>query len=99
MINVVGKKLADAKKAIEDKGLKVAIKYETDKSKADGIVLKQSTKSGDKVDKGSTITITVNKKADDSKNNTTGNNVAGGNTTNTNSTGGSTQTNTNDDNT
>ena len=57
--NVVGKKQADAKKALEDKGFVVKIQYETNKNKDDGIVLKQ-TNSGEKVAKGATITITVN---------------------------------------
>ena len=98
MIDVVGKKMADAKKQLEDKGLKVSVKYEQDKNKTDGVVLKQSVKKGEKVDKGTTITITVNKKEDTSKNNTVVNNVTAGNTTNTNTTSGGTKTNTNDDN-
>ena len=90
--------MADAKKQLEDKGLKVSVKYEQDKNKTDGVVLKQSVKKGEKVDKGTTITITVNKKEDTSKNNTVVNNVTAGNTTNTNTTSGGTKTNTNDDN-
>ncbi len=60
--NVVGKKLADAKKALEAKGLKVEIVYEENKNKDDGIVLKQSKEEKTKVEEGTTITITVNKK-------------------------------------
>jgi penicillin-binding protein 1A len=59
--NVVGKKSADAKKALEDKKLKVEIVYEENKNKDDGIVLKQSKAEKTKVDEGTTITITVNK--------------------------------------
>ena len=59
--NVVGKKLADAKKILEDKKLKVEIVYEEDKDKDDGIVLKQSKKEKEKVTEGTTITITINK--------------------------------------
>lgn len=61
MINVVGKTLEEAKKAIEAKGLKVETKYSEDKKKKNGIVLSQSVKEKEKVDKGSTITLTVNK--------------------------------------
>lgn len=60
--NVIGKKLADAKKALEAKGLKVEIVYEENKNKDDGIVLKQSKEEKTKVEEGTTITITVNKK-------------------------------------
>lgn len=60
--NVIGKKSADAKKALEEKGLKVEIVYEEDKNKDDGIVLKQSKEEKTKVEEGTTITITVNKK-------------------------------------
>ena len=59
--NVIGKKLADAKKILEDKKLKVEIVYEEDKKKDDGVVLKQSKKEKEKVTEGTTITITVNK--------------------------------------
>ena len=74
--NVVGKTSAQAKKELEAKGLKVEIKYSEDKNKKDGIVLKQSIEEKKKVDKGTTITITVNKKS------TTGNNVNENTTTN-----------------
>lgn len=60
--NVIGKKSADAKKALEAKGLKVEIVYEENKNKDDGIVLKQSKEEKTKVEEGTTITITVNKK-------------------------------------
>lgn len=60
--NVVGKKSETAKKELEDKGLKVEIKYSEDKNKDNGIVLKQSVDGGQKVDKGSTVTLTINRK-------------------------------------
>ena len=60
--NVIGKKSADAKKTLEEKGLKVEIVYEENKNKDDGIVLKQSKEEKTKVEEGTTITITVNKK-------------------------------------
>lgn len=59
--NVIGKKLSDAKKLLEDKKLKVEIVYEENKNKDNGIVLKQSKEEKTKVDEGTTITITVNK--------------------------------------
>ena len=61
MPNVVGKKLADAKKTLEDKKLKVEIVYEENKDKDNGIVIKQSVKEKEKVTEGTTITLTVNK--------------------------------------
>ena len=61
VVNVVGQSEADAKKTLEDLGLKVNIAYEEDTSKDSGIVLKQSTDVGKVVDEGTTITITVNK--------------------------------------
>lgn len=59
--NVIGKKSSEAKKVLEEKGLKVEIVYEENKNKDDGIVLKQSKEEKTKVDEGTTITITVNK--------------------------------------
>lgn len=61
MINVVGKTLDEAKKALETKGLQVETKYGEDKKKKNGIVLSQSIKEKEKVDKGSIITLTINK--------------------------------------
>ena len=68
--DVIGKKSADAKKALEDKKLKVEIVYGEDKAKADGIVLKQSKTAKTKVDEGTTITITVNKLSSENTNTT-----------------------------
>ena len=64
MVSVIGKSEADAKKAIEDLGLKVNIVYDEDSSKDNGIVLKQSLDVGKTVDEGTTVTITVNKLAE-----------------------------------
>ena len=59
--NVVGQKISEAKKLLEDKGLKVEIVYQEDTTKADGIVLKQSKNVDSEVEKGAIITLTVNK--------------------------------------
>lgn len=78
--NVIGKKSDVAKKELEAKGFKVEIKYHTeDKTKEDGVVLRQSVEAGQKTDKGATIAITVNKKESSS----TQTNEVGGNKTNT----------------
>ena len=86
MINVVGKTLEEAKKQIEEIGLKVEIKYSEDKSKKDGIVLEQNVKEKEKVEKGKTITLTINKIKDtsnDDKTNTIKNETVTNTTTNT----------------
>lgn len=64
MIDVTGKKEADAKAAIEGLGLVANIGYSEDNSKDNGIVLKQSIEVGKVVDEGTTVTITVNKLAE-----------------------------------
>ena len=102
------KTLTEAKKEVEKLGLKVEIKYKENTKKKDGIVLEQGVKKGTKVDKGSTITLTVNKikeKEDDKKTNTTKNEVVSNtttntttNTTNTNTTTNTTNTNTTNNN-
>ena len=56
--NVVGKTDTEAKDALL--GFNVQVVFDTDTSKADGVVLSQSLKAGETVKKGSTITITVN---------------------------------------
>lgn len=58
---VVGEKEADAKKKLQSAGFKVTVVYEEDTSKDDGVVLKQSIGTGEQVDDGSKVTITVNK--------------------------------------
>ena len=52
---------ATAKQNLEDLGLKVTVEYSEDKTRGNGVVLKQSISSGEKVDEGTAITITVNK--------------------------------------
>lgn len=68
--NVIGKKSADAQKTLTDLGLKVKIVYSEDKTKDNGITLKQSIEKDKKVDKGTEVTITVNKKAETGGGNT-----------------------------
>ncbi len=59
--NVTGKLKADAITELEAAGLTVATVLTTeDKTKEDGTVVKQSIEGGTTVEKGSTITITVN---------------------------------------
>ena len=58
--DVTGKTQSDAKKTLEDLGFEVTVTKEEDSSKDNGIVLKQSLDSGKQVEKGSSITITVN---------------------------------------
>lgn len=59
--SVMGKTEEEAKKAITEKNLKVEIKYESDTSKENGVVIEQSINAGKEVDEGTTITITINK--------------------------------------
>ena len=61
VVSVIGKTEEEAKKALEDLGLKVTVAYEEDSSKDNGVVLKQSIDAGKEVEQGSSITITVNK--------------------------------------
>ena len=62
--SVYDKDEATAKKILEDAGLVVEVEYEEDTTKTNGNVLKQSIQSGETVDEGTTITITVNKLAE-----------------------------------
>ena len=62
--SVYDKDEATAKKILEDAGLVVEVEYEEDSTKTNGNVLKQSIQSGETVDEGTTITITVNKLAE-----------------------------------
>ena len=62
--SVLYKDEATAKKLLEDIGLVVEIEYDQDKERGNGVVLKQSISSGETVDKGSTIVITINKLAE-----------------------------------
>lgn len=60
--NLVGKTEEEAKKEIEESGLKLTTTLTSeDTTKNNGIVLKQSLEAGSTVEKGSNITITVNK--------------------------------------
>ena len=78
--NVVGKTEAEAKSAL--KALKVTVKYKSDSSKENGIVLSQSLSSGEVVSKDTKITITVNKVEKKNENdNTNKNNPDGDNNT------------------
>ena len=54
-----------AKNELESAGLVVKIEYSEDKEKTNGTVLKQSIASGETVDEGTTITLTVNKFAEE----------------------------------
>ncbi len=54
-----------AKKELEEAGLNVKIEYTEDKQENNGIVLKQSIAQGEVVDEGTTVTITVNKFAEE----------------------------------
>ena len=56
--NVVGKTEAQAKAALS--GLNIQVIYESDPSKANGVVLKQSVAAGKTLKKGDNITLTVN---------------------------------------
>jgi len=64
MVDVTGKKEAEAKSSIEALGLVANIGYSEDTSKDNGIVLKQSIEVGKVIDEGTTVTITVNKLAE-----------------------------------
>lgn len=58
--DVIGKTQDEAKKALEEQGFTVISTTSEDSSKATGIVLKQSLNAGESVEKGGSITITVN---------------------------------------
>ena len=59
--SVLYKDEATAKQTLEGLGLTVTVEYDEDKTRGNGVVLKQSISSGTTVDEGSSITITVNK--------------------------------------
>lgn len=59
VVNVVGKTEAEARKLLA--GLNIQVVYESDETKANGVVLKQSISAGKTLKKGDTIKITVNK--------------------------------------
>lgn len=58
--DVIGKSQEEAKKMLESQGFKVTVTTSEDSSKASKVVLKQSLDAGTSVEKGSSITITVN---------------------------------------
>ena len=78
--NVVGKKQADAKAALEKLGLKVTVETKTS-TKDDGIVLSQSLKEGTEVKTGDKITIVVSKKKTSATNEIVNNTVTPSNNT------------------
>ena len=57
--NVVGKTESEAKKILEN--LTIKIEYKSDNTKNNGIVLSQTLKAGSSVEKGTSITLTINK--------------------------------------
>jgi len=63
--SVIGKSEEEAKKTLTDLGLKVTTVTDEDSSKDNGSVLKQSVDVGKEVEEGTTITITVNKLAEE----------------------------------
>ena len=62
--SVLYKDEATAKQTLEGIGLTVNVEYGEDKTRGNGVVLKQSIASGETVDEGTEITITVNKLAE-----------------------------------
>ena len=64
MPNVLGKTESDAKSALEAKNLVVKVEYKENTDKENGEVLEQSIKSGENIDEGTEVTITVNKLAE-----------------------------------
>ena len=64
MPSVLGKTEGDARQTLEGKNLKVNVEYSEDTTKDNGIVLSQNIKSGENIDEGTEITITVNKLAE-----------------------------------
>ena len=64
MPNVLGKTESEAKTILEGKNLKVNVEYSEDTTKDNGAVLSQSIKSGENIDEGTEVTITVNKFAE-----------------------------------
>lgn len=67
--SVISKDEETAKSDLNKAGLKPVVEYTEDKSKSNGVVIKQSIDSGKEVDEGTSITITVNKIAEIKKGN------------------------------
>ena len=64
MPNVLGKTESDARQTLEGKNLVVKVEYKENTDKENGEVLEQSIKSGENIDEGTEVTITVNKLAE-----------------------------------
>ena len=62
--SVIGDTESEAKKSLEDAGLKVVVTNDEDSTKDNGSVLKQSVDAGKEVEEGTSVTITVNKFAE-----------------------------------
>ena len=58
--SVLYKDVDVAKQTLTNLGLNVEVEYDEDTTRSNGVVLKQSISSGETVDEGTTITITVN---------------------------------------
>ena len=65
--SVTSKTEDEAKEELTKEGFEVDVAYEEDKSKSNGIVLKQSLEVGKTVDEGTKIIITVNKIAEEKR--------------------------------
>ncbi len=63
--NVVNSKQSDAQKALEEAGLKVTVEEDPAATQEKGIVSDQSLASGQRVPRGTSITITVSSKPDE----------------------------------
>ena len=64
MPSVLGKTESEAKTILEGKKLIVNVEYSEDTTKDNGTVLSQNIKSGENIDEGTEVTITVNKLAE-----------------------------------
>lgn len=82
--NVVGKTEEEAKKMLESNNLKYKIQTEENNTKDNGIVIKQNRKSGEVVPKDTVVTITINKKTIENKNEMNNKNETGDAVTNEN---------------
>ena len=67
--SVIGKTQSAATSELKALGLKVNVTTSEDKTKSNGVVLKQSINSGNKVIEGTEVTITVNKLSTDASDN------------------------------
>ncbi len=97
--SVIGTEEQKAKEDLTSQGFEVNVVYEEDKTKTNGIVLKQSLDVGKTVDEGSKITITVNKIAEkkNAKIYVNVKSITGGYTENTSNTSNTTNNITNDE--